>query len=171
MGKKYLEVGKIVGTHGIKGDVKVQPWCDSPEFLCKFKNLYFDNGEEKVKVLASRVNKNIVIINFQGIDSIEKADLMRGNILYIDRQEAQIDDDTYFIQDIIGMEVVDIANNKIYGLVTDVIKTGANDVYQITNSNNIEYLIPVIDEVVKKIDLENSKIFISPIKGIFEDED
>ena len=96
---------------------------------------------------------------------------MRGNILYIDRQEAQIDDDTYFIQDIIGMEVVDIANNKIYGLVTDVIKTGANDVYQITNSNNIEYLIPVIDEVVKKIDLENSKIFISPIKGIFEDED
>ena len=96
---------------------------------------------------------------------------MRGNILYIDRQEAQIDDDTYFIQDIIGMEVVDIANNKIYGLVTDVIKTGANDVYQITNSNNIEYLIPVIDEVVKKIDLENNKIFISPIKGIFEDED
>ena len=171
MGKKYLEVGKIVGTHGIKGDVKVQPWCDSPEFLCKFKNLYFDNGEKKVKVLASRVNKNIVIINFQGIYSIEKADLMRGNILYIDRQEAQIDDDTYFIQDIIGMEVVDIANNRIYGLVTDVIKTGANDVYQITNSNNIEYLIPVIDEVVKKIDLENSKIFISPIKGIFEDED
>ena len=171
MGKKYLEVGKIVGTHGIKGDVKVQPWCDSPEFLCKFKNLYFDHGEKEVKVLASRVNKNIVIINFQGIDSIEKADLMRGNILYIDRQEAQIDDDTYFIQDIIGMEVVDIANNRIYGLVTDVIKTGANDVYQITNSNNIEYLIPVIDEVVKKIDLENSKIFISPIKGIFEDED
>lgn len=171
MKKRYLEVGKVVGTHGIKGDIKVQPWCDSPFFLCEFKNLYLDNGEKKVKVFRSRVNKNIVIVNIEGIDSVEKANLLRGKILYIDRQEAKIDEDTYFIQDIIGIEVVDISNNKIYGKVTDVIKTGANDVYQLTDSKNKEYLLPVIDDVVKDVDLDNNKVFISPIKGIFEDED
>ena len=170
MKKKYLEVGKVVGTHGIRGDIKVQPWCDSPDFLCEFKNLYFNYGEEKVRVLKSRVNKNIVIMNIEGIDNIEKADLLRGKTLYIDRQEAKIDEDIYFIQDIIGMEVVDNSDNKVYGLITDVIKTGANDVYQVTDSESKEYLVPVIDDVVKSIDLESNKVFISPIKGIFEDE-
>ena len=69
------------------------------------------------------------------------------------------------------MEVVDNSNNNVYGLVTDVIKTGANDVYQVTDSKNKEYMLPVIDDVVKKIDLDGNKVFISPIKGIFENED
>ena len=171
MKKRYLEVGKVVGTHGIKGDIKVQPWCDSPDFLCEFNNLYLDCGEKQVRVLKSRANKNMVIMHIEGIDNIERANFLRNSILYIDRQEAKIDEDTYFIQDIIGMEVVDNSNNNVYGLVTDVIKTGANDVYQVTDSKNKEYMLPVIDDVVKKIDLDGNKVFISPIKGIFENED
>lgn len=169
--KKYLDVGKIVGTHGIKGELRVQPWCDSPEFLCDFKKLYFDEGEKEVKVLKSRVNKNVVIIKIDGTDTIEKANLLRGKVLYIDRKDAKIDDGSYFIQDIIGMKVIDNDNGNIYGIVTDVLKTGANDVYQVTDDKGKNYLVPVINDVIINIDLEEDRIYISPIEGIFENED
>lgn len=171
MKKKYLDVGKIVGTHGIKGELRVQPWCDSPEFLCAFTRLYFDEGKKEVKILKSRVNKNVVIVRIDGIDTIEKANLIRGKILYIDREDAEIDDGSYFIQDIIGMKVIDNDSSRIYGTVTDILKTGANDVYQVTDDKGTDYLVPVINDVIINIDLESNKIYISPIKGIFENED
>lgn len=170
MKKKYLEVGKIVGTHGLRGELRIEPWCDSASFLCKFKVLYILNGEKKINVLSSKVHKNIVIMSLEGIDTIEKADMLRGTILYIDRNDINLQEDKYFIQDIIGLEVIDYNTNKSYGHVTDVFKTGANDVYQVSSSNNKQYLLPVIDDVVIKIDIDNEQILIRPIKGIFEDE-
>lgn len=171
MKKKYLDVGKIVGTHGVKGELRVQPWCDSPEFLCDFTKLYFDEGEKELKVLKSRVNKNVVIVKIEGIDTLERANLIRGKVLYIDREDAEIDDGSYFVQDIVGMEVVDNDSGKIYGTVTDVLKTGANDVYQVTDNEGKNYLVPVINDVIINIDLESDKIYISPIEGIFGNED
>lgn len=170
MVKKYLDVGKIVGTHGIKGELRVNPWCDSPNFLCGFKTLYFNKGEKKIKVEKSRVNKNIVIMKLKDVDTIEQASLLRGRVLYIDREDAKMESGVYFIQDIIDLEVVDYNTGCLYGKVTDVLKTGANDVYQITNDKGNNYLIPVIDDVVIKIDIDENKIYISPIEGIFEDE-
>lgn len=167
---KYLEIGRIVGTHGIKGELRVDPWCDSPEFFSKFKTLYLKNGDEKLNV-KSRPHKNIAIMSVKGIDTVEKADLMRGKILYINRDDAALDNNVFFIQDIIGLDVKDVDTGDLYGKVTDVIKTGANDVYQITDSENSNYLIPVIDDVVKEINVEEGYILIYPMKGIFGDED
>ncbi len=168
--KKYLEVGKIVGTHGIRGELRVDPWCDSPEFLASFKTLYFDNGGEKLSV-KSRPHKNITLIKINGVDTIEDAQLLRGKILYIDRDDAKLPEGRNFVQDLIGCRVVDADDNSVeYGTLSDVFKTGANDVYTV-KSGEREYLIPAIDEVVVEKNVADGVILIRPMKGLFDDED
>ena len=145
--KKFLEIGQIVNTHGLKGEVRVDPWCDGPEFLCRFKTLYLKNGDT-VTVERSRVQKNVAVMKLKGVDTVEQADLLRRTVLYVDRNDVKLDEGVFFVQDIIGCEVRDADSGSVYGSVTDVLKTGANDVYQIADANGKEYLIPVIDEVV-----------------------
>ena len=169
MVKQYLEAGKIVGTHGLRGEVRIDPWCDSTEFLCKFKRLYYADGTE-IQVVSARPHKNIAIVLFKGITSVEQAEVLRGKVVYIDRKDVRLPKNTYFIQDIIGLKAVDADTNKEYGEVTDVMKTGANDVYQITKDGK-DYLIPVIPDVVIKTDIENGILTIRPLEGIFDDED
>lgn len=170
MAKQYLEIGKIVGTQGIKGELRVDPWCDSPEFFSKFKTLYLKNGEEKISV-SSRPHKRIAVMRMEGIDTIEQADLLRGKVLYMSRKDMPLDENSFFIQDIIGLPVYDIDTKEEYGKVAEVLKTGANDVYQIINDSNETFLIPVIDDVVKQVDIEKEEILIKPMKGLFGDED
>lgn len=167
--KKYLEAGRIVGTHGLKGEVRVDPWCDSAEFLSKFKRLYYKDGTE-LKVLSSRPHKNIAIIHFSGVESATQADELRGRVLYIDRSDVKLPEGTYFVQDIIGMKAIDADSGCEYGEVTDVLKTGANDVYQITKDGK-DYLVPVIPDIVIERDVENGILKLRPIEGIFDDED
>ncbi|MGN0469987.1 MAG: ribosome maturation factor RimM [Acutalibacteraceae bacterium] len=167
--KQYLEAGKIVGTHGLRGEVRIDPWCDSAEFLCKFKKLYYADGTE-ISVVSARPHKNIAIVLFRDITSIEQAEVLRGKIVYINRKDVRLPKNTYFIQDIIGLKVYDVDTDREYGEVTDVMKTGANDVYQITKDGR-DYLIPVIPDVVIKTDIENEILLIRPLEGIFDNED
>lgn len=168
--EQYLEIGKVVSTHGLRGELRVDPWCDSPQFLCQFKTLYLKKGETKLSV-SSRPHKTIAIVKAKGIDTIEEAEKLRGSILYINRSDARLAPGEYFIQDLMGLDVIDIDTSKSYGKITDVLKTGANDVYQVTDEKKKDYLIPVIDDVVKEIDINGGKVLIKPLKGIFDDED
>ncbi len=167
--KQYLEAGKIVGTHGIKGEVRLQPWTDSPEDLLNIKKLYLDAvGAQELTVQKSRVNGNIVLLKIKGIDSINDAELYRNKVVYLHRNAFKMEDGAYFIQDLIGCKVYDVTNDNELGVLTDVSKTGANDVWHITNANG-EYLIPVIEDVVKNVAPEQERIEILPLKGIFDD--
>lgn len=168
--EQYLEIGKVVSTHGLRGELRVDPWCDSPQFLCQFKTLYLKKGETKLSV-SSRPHKTIAIVKAKGIDTIEEAEKLRGKVLYINRSDARLAPGEYFIQDLMGLDVIDIDTSKNYGKITDVLKTGANDVYQVTDEKKKDYLIPVIDDVVKEIDINGGKVLIKPLKGIFDDED
>lgn len=168
--EQYLEIGKVVSTHGLRGELRVDPWCDSPQFLCQFKTLYLKKGETKLSV-SSRPHKTIAIVKAKGIDTIEEAEKLRGKVLYINRSDARLAPGEYFIQDLMGLDVIDIDTSKSYGKITDVLKTGANDVYQVTDEDKKDYLIPVIDDVVKEIDINGGKVLIKPLKGIFDDED
>lgn len=168
--KQYIEVGKIVGTHALKGEVRVECWCDTPAFICKFKNLYNVDGSINYKVIKAKVHKNVAILLLDGISTVEDADKQRGKVLYINRKDAKLDKDAYFIQDLIGINVVDNKSGTVYGKITDVFKTGANDVYQITN-NGKDYLIPAIPQVIIDTDIENAIMKIEAMKGIFDDED
>ena len=170
MKKQFLDSGKIVGTHGIKGEVRIEPWCDSPEFLCAFKTLWLDErGENAIKV-RSRPHKNIVLCKIEGVESIEAAERLRGKIVYIDRDEVELGEGVHFVQDLIGLEARDLDTGEVYGTLTDVLRTGANDVYEITRDGK-KYLVPVIDEVVREINTEEGYVLLTPMKGIFDDED
>ena len=171
MKKEYLETGKIVGTHGVKGTVRVQPWCDSGDFLKQFKYIYTDkNGDNKIAVSSVQPHGNIVLMNFKGIDTIEKAETLRNKVIYIARKDVKLPEGRYFIDDLTGCTVTDADSGNTLGILTDVSSTGANDVWHIT-ANGKEYLVPAIDEVIVSVDTDNEAIFIKPLKGIFDDED
>lgn len=170
MKKKYLEIGKIVSVHGIKGEVRVQPWCDSGEFLTEFEELYFKKGEEKLEIESARVQKNIVIMKIKGVDDRNEAQLLRNKILYMDRDDVELSEGSYFIQDLLGLQVIDFdCPEKRYGELTDVTQTGANDVYHIKGEDEKVVLIPAIPDVIQEIDLEKGFMKITPLKGLFEE--
>lgn len=167
--KEYLEIGRIVGTHGIAGEVRMECWCDSPSFVSQFKNLYFAQGKEKLDVKA-RPHKNIALVKIKGVESIEAAEMLRGKVLYMRRKDAKLPKGVHFVQDLVGLEIRDAETDKVYGTLTDVLKTGANDVYELKDSEGKAYYIPVIDDVVKEIAPEKGYVLIIPMKGIFDNE-
>lgn len=167
--KNYLEAGKIVGTHGVRGMVRIQHWCDSAEFFCGLKNLYLDdNGNVKINV-SSKPHGNVVIATIKGVESIEEAEKYRNKIIYMNRKDAGLDEGQYFISDLIGLPVYNMKDTFL-GKISDVSRTGANDVWHIQKDDN-EYLIPCIPDVVVSVDIDEEKIIINPLKGIFNDED
>lgn len=170
MKKDYIEGGKVVGTHGVRGGLRIQPWCDTPEFLCQFKKLFLktSSGYDSVKVMSSKPHGNVVIMEINGVDNMDAAEALRGKIVYIERKALKLDKDQYLICDLLGCKVYDADSNKELGEISDVSKTGANDVWHISKEGK-EYLIPVIDEVVISVDIDEDRIVIRPLKGIFEE--
>lgn len=170
--KNYLELGQIVSTHGIKGEMRFNPWCDKPEFVKKFKTLYFDkNGEKSVKVKSARPHGNMVILMLEDIDTVEKAQALKNTVLYMKRADAHLPKGTWFVQELFDCTVIDDNNGKVLGTIVDVSETGANDVWHIKTPKGDEVLIPAIKQVIVNVDVEKGEILINPIKGLFEDED
>lgn len=170
MKKQFLEAGKIVGTHGLRGEVRVECWCDSPDFLACFKTLYFDGGEQKLKV-KSRAHKNIALSKLEGVDTVEDAEKLRGKVLYINRDDVRLPEGINFIQDLIGCRVLDADDESVcYGEIKDVFKTGANDVYTVKNGEK-EYLVPAVESIVTEKNVDEGYVLVRPIKGLFDDED
>ena len=169
--KEFLEIGKITSTHGIKGEVRVEPWCDEPEYLKKFKVLYFDKKGEKPIKIAARPHGHMAIAKIEGVDTVEEASRLRNKVLYMKRSDAKLPEGKYFVAELIDCRVIDADNeDKIYGTLSDVSQTGANDVWHIKDNTGKEYLIPAIPPVVIHTDVVEGIIKIRPLKGIFEDE-
>lgn len=170
--KEYLELGQIVGTHGVRGEIRLNPWCDSPDFVKQFKTLYFDaQGQKSVKVVSGRVHGNVALLKLEGVDSVESASALRNKILFMKRTDAKLRDGSYFIAELIDCCVIDADDESIeYGVLSDVSQTGANDVWHIKKDGK-EYLLPAIPQVVCDVDVKDGIIKIRPLKGIFDDED
>ena len=166
---KYLECGEIANTHGIRGAVLINSWCDSPETLSKIKTLYLKkNGDfSPIKVESSSVYKHMVLAYLSGIKNINDAIPLKGTILYADRKDIPISEGDHFIADLIGLKIIDIDTGKIYGTLSDVFCAGASDIYTVRTPDSKDVLIPAVKEFVRKIDLENG-IFIKPIEGMFD---
>lgn len=167
MKKEYLEAGKIVTTHGIRGEVKIMPYTDTPELLAEFDRLFIGKNKDELIIERSRVFKNMVIAKIEGVDTPEAAEKLRNKLLYMHRDDLELDDDTYFIQDLIGIEVRDADSGKVYGTISDVMQTGANDVYVIKGSDR-EYLVPAIADVVVFTDIDENIMTIRPLDGLFD---
>lgn len=170
MQKNLLEIGKVVNIHGLRGDVKIQPWCDSAAFLCEFDTLYRADGSP-MSVASARVHKDMAVVRFAGIDTPEQAETLRNTVLYMDRADVELDADTYFIQDLIGLRVLDADTGALYGRLEEVLETGANDVYTVRTPAGKQLLFPAIGDVVTETDLEQGIMRIRPLEGLFEDAD
>ena len=166
MKKEYLEAGKIVTTHGIRGEVKIMPYTDTPELLCEFDRLFIGKDKAEIYIDRARVAKNMVIAKIEGIDTVEAAEKYRNKVLFMHRDDLELDEDTYFIQDLIDMEVKDVDSGFVYGKITDVLQNGANDVYVIKCDR--EYLVPAIPDVVISTDIDSNIMLIRPLEGLFD---
>ena len=166
MKKEYLEAGKIVTTHGVRGEVKIMPYTDTPELLCEFDRLFIGKDKAEIYIDRARVAKNMVIAKIEGIDTVEAAEKYRNKVLFMHRDDLELDEDTYFIQDLIDMEVKDADSGFVYGKITDVLQNGANDVYVIKGDR--EYLVPAIPDVVISTDIDSNIMLIRPLDGLFD---
>ena len=166
--KEYLEAGKIINKRGLAGELKVESYCDSPDVFCDFDKIYLDeNGKDERKVLSVKLYKEWVYIRIDGVNSAEDADRLRNKLIYVNRNDIDIDEDSIFIDDILGLDVIDVDNGTVYGQLDEVFNRGASDIYRVVNGSK-EYLIPAVDEIVIEIDIQKG-IYIRPIPGLIDD--
>lgn len=165
-----LQVGVITSTHGVRGEVKVFPTTDDANRFKKLKKVILDTGKEHLELEISGVKffKNMVILKFKEFDNINDVEKYRQKSLYVTRENAvKLKKDEYFIADLIGL-MVQTDEGETLGELTDVIQTGANDVYEIRMEDGEEVLIPAIKECVKEVDVENGKMTVHLLPGLLD---
>ena len=159
---EFLEAGQIVTTHGVRGEVKVLPWADSPEFLLDYNRVIIDTVEYKVE--QCRVQKSCNLVKLAGVDSMEQAQQLRGKTVKIYRKDAP--EDLIFAAELIGMEV--FCDEKCIGTIADVLDYPGNKVYVV--KGDYEYMIPAVKEFVLSTSLQENKMQVRLIEGMRTDE-
>lgn len=170
METNYFRVGVISNTHGIKGEVKVYPTTDDISRFDDLKEVLVDTGKEYVPLKLQNVRyfKNMVIVKFKGIDDINDVEKYKGRDLLVTRENAvPLEENEYYIADLIDMEVYDEEGSKL-GVLFDVMQTGANDVYVIKLENGKELLLPNIDECILEVSVEEKKMRVHVLEGLME---
>ena len=170
--KEYLEIGQVGATHGVRGEFRLNPWCDGPEFVKKFKTFYRDDkGNQPVKVISCRPHGNIAVVKLEGVDTIEQAKDLRNTVFYIKRSDVNLPEGKWFVSELIGCEVFDADDNsKKYGVLKDVEAVVANDIWYIDTPDG-EVIIPAIKDVVIRCDVAENKVYIRALRGLFDNED
>lgn len=166
--EEMLQVGVITSTQGVRGEVKVFPTTDDPMRFKKLKKVILDAGKETLPLEIQNVKffKQFVILKFKGIDNINDIEKYRKCPLLVAREDAvELDDDEYFIADMIGMEVL-TEDGKVFGTLKDVMETGANDVYVIESTQYGEVLVPAIKECILDVDIKERKMKIHLMDGL-----
>ncbi len=158
----YLQAGEVVTTHGVRGEMKILPWSDGPEFLTDFRRVRIDGADYKVE--SCRIQKTCNLIKLKGVDSIEQAQQLRGKTLEVYREDAP--EDLVFIAELIGVCVY--ADGEKIGEITDVLDYPGNKVYVVTGAHT--YMIPAVKQFVQEIDLENNRMNVTVIEGMRTDE-
>lgn len=165
-----LRIGVISNTHGIKGEVKVFPTTDDPKRFKFLKTVILDTGKENIKleIQSVRFFKNLVILKFKGIDNINEIEKYKGKDLLVSREDAvPLEENEYFIYDIIGADVV-TEEGDVLGVLTEVLTTGANDVYVVETKEGKELLLPVIDDCILDIDIDGKKVVAKLMPGLVD---
>lgn len=165
----YIKIGRIINTHGIKGELKIYPLTDNINRFDDLKTVYLGDNKIKAEVESVKYHKEMVIIKLKEFNNINEVLKFKDDFIYIDQEDrVELPEDHYFIFDIIGCTVFDRESNKI-GIVTDVIQSASNDVYVIKDEEkNKEYLIPAVKEFIINIDIDKKEIVLDPIEGMIE---
>ena len=162
MGKRFLEAGIIVNTHGISGEVRIQPWADSPDFLANFDRLYIDG--KPVKVMSARTHKSTVIVAFDNITDIDSAIKLKNKIVSIDRDEVPLEEGQYFVADLVGLSALDAETGANLGVIVDVLQRPANNVYVIKGERDL--LVAAVPDFVIETNIDAGYVRIRVIEGM-----
>ncbi|MDR2571305.1 MAG: ribosome maturation factor RimM [Oscillospiraceae bacterium] len=162
MKNELIETGKIVNSHGRYGEVRIQPWADSPEFLTGFTQYYID--DVPIKVLSAKIHKACVIASLEGVSDINAAIKMKNKIIKIKKDDVKLEDGRYFIADLIGLQAIDAKTGEGLGTVAEVISLPLHDVYVINGQREI--LVPAVPEFVVEIDLKEGYIKLRLIEDM-----
>ena len=168
--EKYFRVGVIANTHGIRGEVKVYPTTDDINRFKKLKKCILDTGKEYIDLNVESVKffKNMVILKFKEYNNINDIEWYKGKDILVSRDNAvKLEKGEYYIADILGAKVI-LEDGSEFGVLEDVMQTGANDVYVVKTLDNKEVLLPKIDECVKKLDIENKIVTVHIMKGLLD---
>ena len=166
--KDYLELGQIVNTRGLRGEIKVNPYTENMERFEEFQKVYVKTKKETKEYQIERVSysKNQVILKLKGIDHIDYAEKLRGGMIIVMKQDLEpLPEGVYYLADLIGLDVY-TESGELLGKVDDIYNTGANDIYVVKDELGKQKLLPGIDEVIKQIDLDNGKIIVNLIEGL-----
>lgn len=165
-----LEIGQIINTFGIKGEVKVKPFTEDIRRFDKLKkvNIEQKNSKKEYEIENVKYHKEMVILKLKGIDKIEQAELLKNSYLKIDRNDEEpLEKGTYYIVDLLGLSVY-TDENILLGTLDDIYNTGSNDIYVVKDELGKQTLLPAIQDVIKQIDMENKKIIVHIIKGLLD---
>ena len=160
--KALIEAGRIVNTHGVRGEVKIEVWLDSPQFFRSFKRFTLDSGEE-LKVLGTRTHKDFVIARLEGAEDVNAAMRLKGKTVSVRREDAKLPAGAFFLQDIIGARVVDEEGSEI-GTLAEIMETPASNVYVVRGEK--EHLIPAVPAFILKTDADAGVIVARLIEGM-----
>lgn len=167
--QEFLEIGQIVNTFGIKGMVKVKPFTDDiQKRFSDLKKVYVvtKNNKKIYEIEEVKFHKDMVLLKFIGVDKIEEAELLRNSYLKVDRKdEPELDEDTYYVVDLLGLDVYSDDGNKL-GVLDDIFNNGSCDIYVVKDELGKQLLLPAISEVIKEISIEEHKIVVHIIKGL-----
>lgn len=166
----FLKVGKILNTHGIKGEVKTEFLCDTAEDFFDIEKLFLNVNEGPCEISYMRMHKNHILIKFADINTRGEAETLKGKYIYAYKSDIPLKKNHYFIEDLKGCEIFDFESGKKYGVLKDVWNSGASDIYTVVDDDKKEYYLPIIPGTIKEIDVKDNRIVVCPLKGVFSDE-
>lgn len=158
---RFVEAGEVVNTHGVRGEVKILPWVDSPEFLLKFKTLYLE--ETPLRVRSARVHKGCVIAALEGVEDVNAAMALKGKVLCLAKADARLPKGSFFLADLLGARVVTEDGTPV-GVLEDVMDLPGNRVYVVRGET--EHLIPAVPEFILRTDVEAGLVTVRLIEGM-----
>lgn len=164
----YTIIGKIINTHGIKGDLKIYPLTDSLDRFFDLEKIYIGNSKEEVIIKEVKTHKGFALLRFENLENINDVLKYKEEFIYIDEvNKIKLQENHYFISDLIGCRVL-LKDGKEIGILIEVLQGGANDVYVVLSPEKKEFLIPAVTEFIKTVDIDNNLIIIDPIEGMIE---
>ena len=159
--EKFIEAGRITNTHGVSGDVKIEVWLDSPDFLKRCKRVFINEKEYRFR--SARQQNRFLIVSFEEIEDVASAMPLKGKKVYIDRDDAPLKKGEFFLQDIIGIRVVDQNGGEV-GVLREILEAPASAVYVVQGES--EHLIPAVPEFIMDTDVENGVLTVKLIEGM-----
>ena len=173
---RFIECGKIINTHGCRGDVKAEPWTDTPRDLIALGRVFMGDGEDKkeIKILRGSVMQGrFLMLSLEGVDTMDAADALRNTVLYAAREDFHLAEGQYFLSDALGLPVYDTREGRegnLLGTVTDISPNAASDIYTVKTPDGAEVLVPAIPVFVTEV-IPGECVRMAPIDGMFENSD